>query len=139
VQFPSRLYAYVMLALALAGGFIVVATFAFGQSTANGIGLDIAAVAAVAACFIHVLRGAGLLTCLIGAWTYLVTVGVLSGDTQHWVTFASAAAIVAISIAAQVVNVHASEPGASVRVRVRTSRKPGDRLSPSARPPLPPF
>jgi hypothetical protein len=37
VQFPSRLYAYVMLALALAGGFIVVATFAFGKSTANEI------------------------------------------------------------------------------------------------------
>jgi hypothetical protein len=55
VQFPSRLYAYVMLALALAGGFL------------------------------------------------------FSGDTQRWVTFASAAAIVATSIAAQVVNVHASE------------------------------
>jgi hypothetical protein len=117
VQFPSRLYAYVMLALALAGGFIVVATFAFGQSTANEIGIGVAAVvtvAAVGAGFIDVepiLPGAALLTCLIGAWNFLVTVGVLSGDTQHWVTFASAAAIVAISIAAQVVNVHASEPG----------------------------
>ena len=105
-----------MLALALAGGFIVVATFAFGQSTANGIGIGVAAVvtvAAVAAWFIHVdpiLRAAALLTCLIGAWTFVVTVGVLSGATQHRVTFASAAAIVAISIAAQVVNVHASEP-----------------------------
>jgi hypothetical protein len=106
-----------MLALALPGGFIVVATFAFGQSTANEIGIGVAAVATVAAVgagFIDVepiWRGAALLTCLIGAWTFLVTVGVLSGDTQHWVTFASAAAIVAISIAARVVNVHASETG----------------------------
>jgi hypothetical protein len=114
VQLASRLYAYIMLALALPGGFIVVATFAFGQSTANEIGIGVAAVATVGADFIDVepiWRGAALLTCLIGAWTFLVTVGVLSGDTQHWVTFASAAAIVAISIAAQVVNVHASEPG----------------------------
>jgi hypothetical protein len=37
----------------------------------------------------------------IGAWTFLVTVGVFSGETQRWVTFASAAA--------QVVNLHANE------------------------------
>jgi hypothetical protein len=88
VQLPSRLYAYLMLALALPGGFIVVATFAFGQSTANEIGTGVAAVAtvvAVGAGFIDVepiLRGAALLTCLIGAWTFLVTVGVLSCDSS---------------------------------------------------------
>jgi hypothetical protein len=46
-----------MVALALAGGFNVVATFAFGQSTANGVGIGgaaVATVAAAAACFIHV-------------------------------------------------------------------------------------
>ena len=37
------------MALALASGFIVVATFAFGQSTANGIGIGVAAVVTVAA------------------------------------------------------------------------------------------
>ena len=118
MQFPSRLYAYLMLALALAGGFIVVTTFAFAHSTANAIDIGVTAavtVAAAATCFIRVgpvLRGAALLTCLIGAWTFLVTVGVFSGETQRWVTFAFAAAIVATSITAQVVNVHASElPG----------------------------
>ena len=67
MQLPSRLYAYVILALALAGGFIVVTMLVF------------------------------------------VTVGVFTGGTQRWVIFASAAAIVATSIAAQVVNVHVSE------------------------------
>jgi hypothetical protein len=116
VQFPSRLYAYLMLAFALAGGFIVVTTFAFGHSTANVIGIGVAAVVTLAAaaaagfiCVQPILRGAALLTCLSGAWTFLVTVGVFSGDTQRWVTFASGVAIVATSIAAQVVNVHANE------------------------------
>jgi hypothetical protein len=115
VRFPSRLYSYLMLALTLAGGFIVVTTFAFAHSTANAIDIGVIAavtVAAAATCFIRVepiLRGAALLTCLIGAWTFLVTIGVFSGDTQRWVTFAFAAAIVATSIAAQVVNVHANE------------------------------
>jgi hypothetical protein len=62
------------------------------------------------------LRAAALLTCLIGAWTFLVTVAVFSGETQRWVTFASAAASVASSIAAQVVNVHANELPAVRRV-----------------------
>jgi hypothetical protein len=122
VQFPSRLYAYVMLALALAGSFIVVTTFAFGHSTANAIGIGVAAavtVAAAATCFIpveRILRAAALLTCLIGASTFLVTLGVFTGETQRWVTFAFAAGIVATSIAAQVVNVHASEIPAVRRV-----------------------
>jgi hypothetical protein len=122
MQFPSRLYAYVMLALALAGGFVVVTTFAFGHSTANTIDIGVTAavtLAAAATCFIRVepiLRGAALLTCLIGAWTFLVTIGIFSGDTQRWLTFAFAAAIVATSIAAQVVNVHANELPAVRRV-----------------------
>jgi hypothetical protein len=122
VQFPSRLYSYLMLALALAGGFIVVTTFAFEHSTANAIDIGVTAAVTVAAagtCFIRVeriLRAAALLTCLIGAWTFLVTVGVFSGETQRWVTFAFAAAIVATTIAAQVVNVHASELPAVRRV-----------------------
>jgi hypothetical protein len=83
VQLASRLYAYIMLALALPGGFIVVATFAFGQSAANEIGIGVAAVATVAtvatvgAGFIDVepiWRGAALLTCLIAAWAFRVTV-----------------------------------------------------------------
>jgi hypothetical protein len=56
-----------------------------------------------------ILRAAALLTCLIGACMFLVTVGVFGGETQRWATFSFAAAIVATSIAAQVVNVHASE------------------------------
>ena len=122
MQFPSRLYAYVTLAIALAGGFIVVTTFAFGHSRANAIDIGVAAgvtIAAAATCRIRVepiLRGAAVLTCLIGARTFLVTLGVFSDDTQRWVMFASAVAIVAISIAAQVVNVHASELPAVRRV-----------------------
>jgi hypothetical protein len=38
------------------------------------------------------LRAAALLTCLIGVWTFLVTIGVFSGETQRWVAFASAEA-----------------------------------------------
>jgi hypothetical protein len=122
MQFPSRLYAYVMLALALAGGFIIVTTFAFGHSTANAIDIGVAAavtLVAAATCFICVipsLRAVALLTCVIGAATFLVTIGVFSGETQRWLTFAFAAAIVATSIAAQVVNVHANELPAVRRV-----------------------
>jgi hypothetical protein len=89
--------------------------FAFRHSTANAIDIGVAAavtLAAAATCFICVipiLRAAALLTCAIGAATFLVTIGVFSGETQRWLTFAFAAAIVATSIAAQVVNVHANE------------------------------
>jgi hypothetical protein len=50
------------------------------------------------------LRAASLPPFVIGAATFLVAIGVFSGETQRWVTFAFAAAIVATSIAAQVVN-----------------------------------
>jgi hypothetical protein len=122
VRFPARLYAYSTLALALAGGFLVVATFAFAHSTANDVAIGVAAVitvAAAATCSLRVdrlLRAAALATCLVGAWTFLVALGVFRDATQRWVTFASALAIVAITVAAQVVNVHDSEPPAVRRV-----------------------
>lgn len=122
MRFPARLYAYLMLALTLAGGFITVVTFAFAHSTANGISLGVAAALTLAAAGTSsirvkpVLRAAALATCLIGAWTFLVTLGVFDDQAQRWVTFASALSIVAVTVAAQVVNVHASEPPAIGRV-----------------------
>jgi drug/metabolite transporter (DMT)-like permease len=114
MRFRTRLYSYVTLALAVAGAFIVVTTFAFDHSTANDI--DFAAVIAVtlvaaAAAFIrvdNVLRTVALAMFLISAFTIVVTAGVFDGDTQRWLTFAAAAAVSGLSVAAQAVIVHAA-------------------------------
>ena len=54
-------------------------------------------------------RGLALATYLIGAWTILVTAGIFSGAPQRWLTFASAVAIVGLSVAGQVAGLLASE------------------------------
>src|SRR5205823_1615234 len=42
-----------------------------------------------------------LATATLGAWSVLVTVGIFSGATQRWVTFAAAAAVTGLALAGQ--------------------------------------
>src|SRR5215218_6665183 len=94
--------------LAVAGGFVVVTTFAFSQGTANSIDFAIAiGVVAVALASIAVapapqrgrLVALGAAAVVIGAWTILVTLGIFMGTTQEWLVFASGAAIAAAGLA----------------------------------------
>ena len=113
----SKYYPYLLQALAIAAGFVVVSTFAFGHSTANAIdfaiaiGITVVGAAAVLAGRGKVERGIGLATTVLGAWSVLVTVGIFSGDTQRWITFAAAAAVTALALTGQVLE----ESGAFVR------------------------
>lgn len=98
----SRSYSLTSLALAVAGGFIALTTFAFSQGSSNSITFAIAIAAGLAAIAaqrrvpdVHrrlhrTLLGA---TTLVAAWTILVTLGIFSGATQQWLVFAGGAAI----------------------------------------------
>ena len=109
MRIPTRPYPYVALLMALAAGFVIVTTFAFGHGTANAIdfgisiGLTAASVGAYLVGTSRLERAGALASYLVGAWAILVTAGVFSGSTQRWLTFASAAAIVGLSVAGQVV------------------------------------
>jgi steroid 5-alpha reductase family enzyme len=111
--------------MALAGGFVVVTTFAFGHGTANaidfGVSIGVAAASVVAYLVSHsrLERATALVSYLVAAWSILVTAGVFSGATQRWLTFAAAAAIVGLSVAGQVIDLLARE-----RPAVRPVAKP---------------
>jgi hypothetical protein len=104
---PSKYYPYLLQALAVAAGFVVVSTFAFGHSTANAIDFAIAIGATVAGAGVvasgrdKVERTIGAATIGLGAWSILVTAGIFSGSTQRWLTFAAAAAITVLAVAGQ--------------------------------------
>ena len=103
----SKSYPYLLQALAVAAGFVVLSTFAFGHSTANAIdfaisiGITVLGVGVFAAGRGRLERGIGLAATLLGAWSILVTVGLFSGGTQRWLTFAAAAAIAALAVTGQ--------------------------------------
>ena len=105
----SKSYPYLLQALSIAAGFVVLSTFAFGHATANAIdfavsiGITVVGAAAVALGRGKVERGIGVASVVLGAWTILVTLGIFSGATQRWLTFAAAAAVTAIALAGQVV------------------------------------
>jgi hypothetical protein len=92
------------LLLALAGGFLLVASRVFRPDTAGWLGLGIGI-------FAVLLGGAGFaaerltprsigygLTELVGVWTIVSSV-VFTGSTLGWLVFANAAAFVAIAVA----------------------------------------
>jgi hypothetical protein len=92
------------LLVALAGGFLVVASRAFTPDTAGWLGLGVGIFAVlIAAAGLAVsrlqLRSAGYaLTALLGAWT-IVSSTVFNGATLGWLVFADAIALVAVAVA----------------------------------------
>ena len=119
----SRPYSLIALALLVAGGFVVIATFAFSDGTASAIAFGVAIGAYVAALggqlvvpeqrrTVH--RGLMIGVALVAAWTVLVAVDVF-GDDHVWLVFAGAAAIAAGSLAALATEI-------AVRGRRRMSR-----------------
>jgi len=104
---PSKYYPYLLQALAVAAGFVVVSTFAFGHSTANAIDFAISIAVIVAGAGLaaagrdKVEQAIGLATSILGSWSVLVTAGIFSGATQRWLTFAAAAAVTGLALAGQ--------------------------------------
>jgi len=76
--------------LAVAGAFVVVATFAFSSSTSTSIDFAISIGATLTGLAIaRTNLAVGLGTTLVGAWSILVTLGIFSGSTQRWLDFAA--------------------------------------------------
>jgi hypothetical protein len=106
---PSKYYPHMLQALAVAAGFVVLSTFAFGHTTANAI--DFALSIAITAIGVGVVavgrgkveRGLGAAIIALGAWSILVTVGIFSGSTQRWLTFAAAAAVAGLALVGQAI------------------------------------
>ena len=92
------------LLLALAGGFLVVASRTFAANTAAWLGLGIGIFAVVLAGVGAAeaglrLRSAGYaVTALVGVWT-IVSSSVFSGALLGWLVFADALAFVAVALA----------------------------------------
>ena len=88
--------------LAVAGGFVVITTFAFGTSAATSIDFAISIGAALAGLAIArgVSLGIGLSTVVVGAWSILVTLGIFSGSTQRWLDFAAGIAFATAGLVA---------------------------------------
>ena len=83
---------------------MVITTFAFDHGAANAIdfavliGVTIVApVAVLASPSVRHRAVAGVYT-LISAWTLLVTIGIFSGATQRWLTFAGAVAVTGLAL-----------------------------------------
>lgn len=104
----SKPYPLITLALALAGAFVVVSTFAFAQSTANSIDfaiaigvtvLGLAGLVSSPSEHSHVHRAIAGGVVALGAWTILVTLGIFSGTTQEWIVFGAGAATAAAGLA----------------------------------------
>jgi hypothetical protein len=125
----SKSYPYLLQALAVLAGFVVLTTFAFSHSTANaidfgvGIGITVLAAATVALSKGRLARSIAGVSTLTGAWMVLVTIGIFGGATQRWITFAAAAGVVGLTLIAQ-----STEAG-----RVLASRAPRLRDAADAR------
>ena len=92
----NRIYLTVTAVVAAVGGLIVVASYAFNQATANWIifGLSVTAVAVTVVGLGAVprrdasrYRALGGLIGLLAAFTIIVSVGVFTGNAQHWLLF----------------------------------------------------
>ncbi|TML04672.1 MAG: hypothetical protein E6G41_11485 [Actinobacteria bacterium] len=87
--------------LAVAGAFVVVATFAFSSSTSTSIDFAISIGATLTGLAIaRTNLAVGLGTTLVGAWSILVTLGIFSGSTQRWLDFAAGVAFAAAGLVA---------------------------------------
>ena len=87
--------------LAVAGAFVVVATFAFSSSTSTSIDFAIsigATLAGIALARTNLAIGIG--TAVVGVWSILVTAGIFSGATQRWLDFAAGVAFASAGLVA---------------------------------------
>lgn len=106
----SRSYPLLTLALAVAGGFVLLSTFAFadGANEAIAFGVSIGTLlASVATTALAPSAGAKALNAgigLVSAWTILVALGIFSGDTQSWLIFAGGAAVAGGALTASAAN-----------------------------------
>ncbi len=93
------------LLLAIASGFVIVATFAFAPTTVAWIALAITGIFVLAMMAVTpLLRGRGLVqrtldgvVAVLAAWTIVETL-VFSGTVMVWLTFGAAAGIVAVAL-----------------------------------------
>lgn len=92
--------------LAVAGAFVVTATFAFSQGTANAINFAVAIAITLVALATSLTaprglsyRSLGVAAAVVGAFTILVTLGIFSGDAQRWVVFGGGAAVASAGLA----------------------------------------
>jgi hypothetical protein len=113
-----------------AGLAIVIATFAFAQSTATSIifavsiaaGLgSIASIAGAPATSRRAHRALAAAGGLTAAWTILVSLGIFAGSAQYWVAFGGGVAIAALS-------------GAGRGLYHRSLESAAEREQPAARP-----
>jgi hypothetical protein len=104
----NRMYLILTSALAVAGGFIVVSTFAFSESVAASIALGVGIGAFVGSILTlavvpasHALRSRALAlaTGLAAACTFIAAAGVFAGDAQRWIVFAGGAAVTLLALA----------------------------------------
>lgn len=108
-------YPFLAMANLLAGGFLVVAVFAFGVTSAVWLGfaVSIPLVPFGLAIAYSAASGAGAgervgvtmlgtLTCLVASWTIIASL-VFSPPVARWLIFASACAHVALSMASLVI------------------------------------
>ena len=102
----SRSCPLLLLGLAVAGGFVLLSTFAFadGASEAIAFGVSIATLlASVVTAAKAPSSAARTLTASIGlvsAWTILVLLGIFSGATQSWLIFAGGATVAGAALIA---------------------------------------
>jgi hypothetical protein len=117
---------FLTMALAAAGGFLVVETFAFAQSTANRIGFALGIAVALAASALLLLHSwrptskqliglpwSGLrvaawdaiavLACALGVWQIVQTL-VFSTATSRWLSFADGCGLLGLAIAGLVLH-----------------------------------
>ena len=103
----TRSHGILQALVAIAGALIVIATFAFSQGAAEWIsfallvGVTAAALASAASAPAQARRSQLALSlgaAVIGAWTILVTLGIFSGATQRWLTFAAGAAVAGLGV-----------------------------------------
>lgn len=108
-------YPFLAMANLLAGGFLIVAVFAWAPTTAVTLGfaVSIALMVFGLAMAVSAARGGpmgerigvatlGALTCIIASWTIIASL-VFAPTTARWLIFASACAHVALSMASLVV------------------------------------
>jgi hypothetical protein len=104
----NRTYLVLTSALAVAGGFVVVATFAFSEPVAASIALGIgigACVGSIATLAVvpasHALRSRALaiVSAVAAACTLIAAAGVFAGDAQRWIVFAGGVAVTLLALA----------------------------------------
>ncbi len=110
----SRSYPLLMLGIAEAAAFVIIASFAFGSGTSESIALGVSIGTLVAATGAQLLvpsarrlahRATAGAIGAVSAWSILVAAGIFSGDTQFWLIVAGAVASSTLALGAAVEDV----------------------------------